>query len=66
MTIVSIFFLIVFLIKNTVNSRLNQSVIMNRDFAEFHFSINYLTCMQYSILSTRSSLVRDVAYFEEG
>ena len=52
MTIVSVFFLIVFLIKNTVNSRLSQSVKMNKDFAEFHFSINYLTCMQYSILST--------------
>ena len=39
---------------------------MNKDFAEFHFSINYLTCMQYSILSTWSPLVLDTEYFEEG
>ena len=66
MIIVTIFFLVVLLIKNTVNARLTQSVKMNKDFAEFHFSINYLTCMQYSILSTWSPKVLDTEYFEDG
>eukprot|EP00828_Plagiopyla_frontata_P013080 TRINITY_DN1761_c0_g1_i8.p2 TRINITY_DN1761_c0_g1~~TRINITY_DN1761_c0_g1_i8.p2 ORF type:complete len:248 (-),score=19.59 TRINITY_DN1761_c0_g1_i8:38-781(-) len=38
---------------------------MNKQFAEFHFSTNYLTCMQYSIMSVYSDKVKDDKYLSE-